>query len=59
VRDGAIAFAPLRTGLSDLHGQVQVLEGLQAGDRVVLYSASRLTASSRIREVESLAGALP
>lgn len=57
--DDGIEFVPVRTGLADLNGQVQVLDGLEVGDAVVLYSAARLSVGSRIREVESLTEATP
>jgi HlyD family secretion protein len=57
--DDGIRFVPVRIGRSDLDGWVQVLDGLAVGDDVVLYSAARLSAGSRIREVASLTGAAP
>ncbi|MCO5164027.1 MAG: efflux RND transporter periplasmic adaptor subunit [Mesorhizobium sp.] len=48
VDDGKIRFVPVRVGAFDLDGDVQVIEGLQAGDEVVVHSASRLTSKSRI-----------
>ena len=59
VVDGDIEFTPVRTGPTDLHGYVQVLDGLQVGDVVVLYSQSTLAARTRIREVDALPGAAP
>jgi HlyD family secretion protein len=38
---------------------VQVLEGVKAGDEVVVYSEKELGAGSRIKVVESLAGRQP
>lgn len=55
--DGDLVFAPVVLGASDLDGYVQVLEGLQSGDRIVTYSEKPLTAKSNIHEVESLVGA--
>ena len=55
--DGDLVFAPVVLGASDLEGYVQVLEGLQSGDRIVTYSEKPLTAKSNIHEVESLVGA--
>ena len=54
--DGHLAFAPLTLGRSDLEGHVQVVNGLAAGDRVVVYSGKALNAKSRIHVVERLAG---
>lgn len=54
-----LRFAPLRLGLTGLDGQVQVLAGLQAGARVVVYSEQPLQAGSRIQVVDRLTGAAP
>lgn len=54
--DGELAFAPVQAGASDLDGRVQVLRGLAAGDRVVVYSQKPLTARSRIKVVDALVG---
>jgi HlyD family secretion protein len=56
---GVPTFVPVRTGLSDLEGHVQVLQGLQDGDEVVVYSEKAITASSRIKIVDQLAGSKP
>lgn len=56
IDDDQLTFVPLRLGVGDLDGQVQVLEGLQIGDRVVLYSEATLSARSRFKEVASLIG---
>ncbi len=53
--DGSgLRFAPLRLGQTGLDGRVQVLEGLQAGDPVVVYSEKELTADSRVKIVDAL-----
>ncbi len=59
VADGVTRFTPVRLGQSSLDGQVQVLQGLQAGDRVVAYSERELAADSRIRVVDALTRASP
>ncbi len=56
---GELQFVPVRTGTSSLDGQVQVLEGLKAGDSVVEFSEKELTADSRIKIVDALAGGKP
>lgn len=56
---GQPTFTPVRIGLASLDGRVQVLEGLKAGDRVVVYSEKALTAGSRIKVVDQLAGSAP
>ncbi len=59
IESGQPSFAPVRTGLASLDGQVQVLEGLKAGDEVVVYSEKALTVGSRIQVVDQLAGSPP
>jgi HlyD family secretion protein len=49
-----LRYVPLRLGLAGLDGQVQVLEGLRAGDRVVVHSEKPLDARSRIRVVDQV-----
>jgi len=56
---GGLRFAPVRLGQASLDGRVQVLEGLQAGDTVVVHSQQALGPDSRIRIVDSLAGDRP
>ncbi|CAN5127362.1 efflux RND transporter periplasmic adaptor subunit [soil metagenome] len=54
--DGSgLRFAPLRLGQTGLEGRVQVLDGLHAGDPVVVYSEKALSADSRIKVVDALA----
>ncbi len=58
--DGSgLKFVPVRVGQSSLDGQVQVLEGLKAGDSVVVYSEKELTPTSRIKVVDALAAGNP
>lgn len=59
VSESAPRFVPVRTGQTSLEGQVQVLEGIRAGESVVVYSEKELGAGSRIMVVESLAGSRP
>jgi HlyD family secretion protein len=56
---GGLQFAAVRVGQASLEGQVQVLEGLQAGDEVVVYSERKLAAGSRIEIVDALAARKP
>ena len=55
----ALRFAPVRLGQAGLDGRVQVLEGLNAGDAVVVYSEKELGAGSRIKVVDRIAGSQP
>lgn len=57
--DGDLIFVPLTLGRADLEGNVQVLKGLTAGERVVVYSDKTLGAKSRVHIVERLAGVSP
>jgi HlyD family secretion protein len=60
MEEGALNFAPVRIGRASLDGQVQVLDGLEAGDMVIVFSARELNADSRVKIVAALAeGALP
>ena len=54
-----LRFAPVRLGPASLDGRVQILEGLQAGDPVVVYSEKELAATSRVKVVASLVGQQP
>lgn len=57
VSRGGLSFAPIKLGASDLDGNVQVREGLNEGDRVVVYSEATLTAHNRIHVVDRITGA--
>lgn len=59
LRDDGLHFVPVKLGRSDLDGRVQVLSGLQTGERVVVYSEKALTARSRIHVVEHIPGVAP
>jgi len=52
--EGKPAFSPVRLGTSSLDGRVQVLEGLKAGDSVVVYSQKALTEGARVQVVDAL-----
>jgi len=56
ILEGALRFAPVKLGASDLDGYVQVREGLKNGDQVVAYSEKALTAHDRIHVVERIPG---
>ena len=49
-----LRFAPVKTGVGDLDGQVQIVDGLKGGERVVVYSRKALTADTRIKIVERI-----
>ncbi len=54
-KDG-LRFAPIKLGAADLDGRIQIVKGLNPGERVALYSQRRLDAHSRIKIVEHLPG---
>jgi HlyD family secretion protein len=54
--DGHLRFVPVKTGAEGLDGKVQIVEGLKAGDEVVVYSERDLKDDSRIKVVSSLGG---
>lgn len=56
---GKLRFAPVKTGAESLDGRVQILEGVSAGDEVVVYSQRDLKDDSRIKVVGSLPGSTP
>ncbi len=56
LRDGDLHFTSVIFGASDLQGNVQVRQGLGAGDKVVVYSEKALSAHSRIHVVERIPG---
>lgn len=59
LEDARPVFAPVRTGLASLEGQVQVLDGLKDGDEVVVYSEKELAPQSRLKVVDALTKAAP
>ena len=50
----ALRFRPVTVGATDLDGQIEILEGLNAGERVVVYSQRAVSERSRIKVVERL-----
>ncbi len=51
-----LQFVPIKIGISDLDGNIQVLDGLQGGERIVAHSFKKLDPASRIKIVEQLVG---
>lgn len=56
VKNDDLHFTPITLGAGDLNGLVQVREGLNVGDQVVVYSAKALSAHSRINVFEQIPG---
>jgi HlyD family secretion protein len=59
LNNGALSYVPVRLGLQSSDGQVQVLEGVEVGDTVVVHREKSLTETSRITVVETLVEARP
>lgn len=56
LNNGELSFAAIAPGRNDLDGQMQVREGVKAGERVVVHTAKALSLHSRIQVVERLPG---
>lgn len=54
LEDGKPVYAAVRLGASSLQGQVQVLDGLNAGDVVVVYSQKAVLPGARVQVVDAL-----
>lgn len=61
LKSGQPEFVPVQLGAVGLDGQVQVVQGVAAGDEVVVYSQKALSAGTRIQVVDALVkpGATP
>ncbi|MBO0611458.1 efflux RND transporter periplasmic adaptor subunit [Thiothrix fructosivorans] len=57
--DSTLQFTPIQTGIQSLDGQVEILSGLQADDNIVVYTSKALSAASKIKVVQQLAGVKP
>jgi HlyD family secretion protein len=62
---GKPVFAPVKPGATSLDGQTQIVDGLKAGDEIVVYSQKPLSAGARLQVVDAIvapagvAGAAP
>ena len=54
--NGDLRFSLVKLGASDLDGHVQVTDGLNNGDQIVMYSEKALTLHSRIHIVDHIPG---
>ena len=54
--DGKLRFEAVTSGRGDLDGWVQVVQGLAAGEQVVVYSEKTLNSRSRIQVVDRIPG---
>lgn len=57
--DNSPQFTPIQTGIQSLGGQVEILNGLQADDTIVVYTSKTLSTGSKIKVVQQLAGKQP
>ena len=55
--EGRVAFQPVKLGITTLDGRSQIIEGLQAGDEVVVHSERELKPDARVKAVASIVGA--
>ncbi|MDZ4261372.1 MAG: efflux RND transporter periplasmic adaptor subunit [Pseudomonadota bacterium] len=59
IENDELRYVPVKIGASDLDGQVQIMQGLTAGDRIVVYSKQALSKHSRIKIVDQLVSETP
>ena len=57
--DGRVAFHPVKVGVTTLDGRSQILEGLQAGDEVVVHSEQSLQPGASVKVVPAIVPAKP
>ena len=56
LKDGKLSLTPVKLGSTSLDGNVQILDGLAAGDEVVIHSERDLNEGARIKVVNQLVG---
>jgi len=54
IRGGDLEFVKVKIGVQNLEGWVQILDGLETGEQIILHSAKALSESSRFSIVKSL-----
>ena len=54
--DGELQFAVVKLAVGGIDGNIQIIDGLSKGERVVVYSEKELKADSAIKVVTALAG---
>ncbi len=59
VRKNKPTFVPVHPGTSDLDGQVQINEGLEEGDQIIVYSQREISEGSRIKIIDQLVPGTP
>jgi HlyD family secretion protein len=58
VQDRGVRFVAVKLGTGDLDGQMQIRDGLNIGDQVVIYSEKALSKRSRLDIVEQIPGTI-
>lgn len=56
---GRVSFHPVKPGITTLDGRTQIVEGLNAGDEVVVHSEHALRADARVRVVDAIVRTAP
>lgn len=56
LKDGKLSLTPVKLGSNSLDGNVQIIDGLVAGDEVVIHSERDLNEGARIKVVSQLVG---
>jgi HlyD family secretion protein len=51
---GKPAFAPVKLGATSLDGRTQIIDGINAGDEIVVYSQKPISAGARLQVVDSI-----
>lgn len=59
ISDGRLEFLPVRLGITTLDGRSQVLDGLAAGDEVVVHSERALQPDVKVKVVRAIVAANP
>jgi len=57
VAAGRVAFRPVRVGITTLDGRTEIVDGLKAGDEVVVHSERALQPDTRVRVVPAIVDA--
>ncbi len=59
VQAGRAQFRPVQAGIATLAGQTQILDGLAAGDEVIVYSQQPLSAGLKVKRVDAIVRGKP
>jgi HlyD family secretion protein len=51
---GRVVFRPVKLGITTLDGRSQIIEGLDAGDEVVVHSERELTPDAKVKVVPAI-----